>query len=254
MAAGRRLQAGDGTYYVQRELGRGNFGMVCLATYVSRAGNDRDVALKFMRRRAGAVEYDELQDELRMLREAAHPHVIEVLGVLTEAEVRTSTSDKIRGMGLALIFPAADIDLATFIRRRGRLDASLSQALAGQLASAMAHVHAAGIVHRDVKPSNLLLFFSGESALPGGFVACSLMLADFGSSRKLPPPPQGARKSRIREKATRDLWCRRIDVQLDMTAAVCTAASGPRARRGHDDACVPRRQMRAPAHSLWGGH
>jgi len=38
------------------------------------------------------------------------------------------------------------------------------------------------------------------------------------------PPPQGARKSRIREKATRDPWCRRLDVQLDMTAAVCTAA------------------------------
>ena len=223
MPPGGRLQAGDGTYYVHRELGRGTFGMVCLATHVS-GSNDRDVALKFMRRRAGAVEYDELQDERRMLREAAHPHVIEVLGVLTEAEVRTSTSDKIRGMGPALIFPAADTDVASFIRRRGRLDASLSQALADQLASALAHVHAAGIVHRDVKPSNLLLFFSGEGALPGGFVPCSLKLADFGSSRKLPRPPQGARQSRIREKLTPEACLDAAAMQLDMSAAVSTAA------------------------------
>lgn len=241
---------------MQRELGRGNFGMVCLATYVSRAGNDRDVALKFMRRRAGAVEYDELQDELRMLREAAHPHVIEVLGVLTEAEVRTSTSDKIRGMGLALIFPAADIDVASFIRRRGRLDASLSQALADQLASALAHVHAAGIVHRDVKPSNLLLFFSGEGALPGGFVPCSLKLADFGSSRKLPrpPPPGGEAEQDKREADPRGVPRRRRHAARHVCGGFHGCLSGPRAHRGHDDACVRRRQTRALARSLWGGH
>jgi len=176
----------------------------------------------------GAIERDELQDELRMLREAAHPHVIEVLGSLTEAEVRTSTSDKLRGMGPALIFPAADTDVASFIRRRGRLEASLSQALAGQLASALAHVHAAGIVHRDVKPSNLLLFFSGEGALPGGFVPCSLMLADFGSSRKLPrPPPGGEAEQDKREADPRGVPRRRRHATRHVCGGLHGCLSGP---------------------------
>ena len=79
-----------------------------------------------------------------------------------------------------LVFPPADVDLATFLDRmhRGALPTALARRMMGQLAAALAHVHSHGIIHRDVKPGNCLIFLA--AGVHGEFLGPALVLADFG--------------------------------------------------------------------------
>ena len=66
------------------------------------------------------------------------------------------------------------------LRARGSLDPSTAVSIAAQVASALAHAHENGVVHRDVKPSNMLLCNPDGSASPGARV---VKVADFGIAR-----------------------------------------------------------------------
>ena len=82
---------------------------------------------------------------------------------------------------LVLAFRAADTDLAAFLcKRHGALRKPLTSAVAGQLARGLAYVHSQGIVHRDVKPANVLIFIGDDTPLLNLLV----QLADFGMARK----------------------------------------------------------------------
>jgi serine/threonine protein kinase len=213
-----RIETPECTYCVSREVGRGSFGKVAAATRVDRDGRRRDVAIKFGRR----GEENEMRREWRMLGSAKHPHVLEVLGFLSEADVCASTSPALRRLGPGVVSPAADIDLGAFIRRHGAVHVVLSAAWAADVAEALAHLHSIAILHRDIKPSNLLLFFHADDGKVGGFVRSTVKVADFGSARKM-PPLAGARH-RIRGKEACDPWQRHLRVELPaMTALVATA-------------------------------
>jgi len=70
--------------------------------------------------------------------------------------------------------------LATRIREHGPLDDTTALAIATQLAGALAEVHGSGIVHRDVKPNNILLFGKGDEI--------ASKLADFGIAKATTKP------------------------------------------------------------------
>ena len=186
---------------ILRTLGAGSYGRVVLARYPD---TRVDVALKIADRRGGTSRKRILW-EAACLRDAAHAHVIRLL------DVRASTpggEQDPRDLPI-LAFPPADVDLATFLDRRPRgvLPTALARRLMGQLASALAHVHSRGIIHRDVKPGNCLIFFAAE--VHEEFLGPALALADFGMARRVSGDPR------------RGLDALRTD--QPMTAKVCTA-------------------------------
>ncbi|MGI5180977.1 serine/threonine-protein kinase [Dactylosporangium sp. CA-152071] len=153
-------------YRLETEVARGAIGAVWRA-YDEQTG--QWVAVKVMR--AEAAEVPELVDgflgEAELLAGLDHPSVIRVHNLIT-------------GKGLLAI--AMELVGGPDLRRRLRADGPLPPAAAAevvaQVADALAYVHAAGIVHGDVKPGNLLV------PLDGGPVR----LADFGVARRLDQP------------------------------------------------------------------
>ncbi|GAB3863003.1 protein kinase [Dactylosporangium cerinum] len=153
-------------YRLETEVARGAIGAVW-RSYDEQTG--QWVAVKVMR--SEAAEVPELVDgflgEAELLAGLDHPSVIRVHNLIT-------------GKGLLAI--AMELVAGPDLRRRLRSDGPLPPAVAAevvaQVADALAYVHAAGIVHGDVKPGNLLV------PLDGGPVR----LADFGVARRLDQP------------------------------------------------------------------
>ena len=116
---------------------------------------------------------------------------------------------------LVLAFRAADTDLAAFLcKRHGALRKPLTSVVAGQLARGLAYVHSQGIVHRDVKPANVLIFIGDDTPLLNLLV----QLADFGMARKRSLQPQ-----RLRGKQLVAADNSPVTMRLPMTARVCTS-------------------------------
>jgi eukaryotic-like serine/threonine-protein kinase len=150
-----------GGYAVSRELGRGGMGIVLLGFDEAL---QRDVALKVLR--------PELADDLaraRFVREARaaarvkHDHVVGVYGVVDPPD----------GPPFCTLEFLAGPSLAERIRAEGRLAPREAAAIGAQVADGLAAAHAAGLVHRDVKPSNIL----SDSATGRS------KIADFGLAR-----------------------------------------------------------------------
>ncbi|HEY6179946.1 MAG TPA: protein kinase, partial [Kofleriaceae bacterium] len=139
------LRAGDrllnGRFEIERALGSGGTGVV----YAARDHHHGcTVAVKTMR--AATLEaLHHLRDEFLMLHDLAHPNLVS-LGELFDDDGHWFFS-------MELI---DGVDFLRHVRPDGALDlARLREAMA-QLASGLGYLHAAGKIHRDVKPSNVL--------------------------------------------------------------------------------------------------
>ena len=205
----------EARYHVERMTGEGSYGKVFLARR-SVDGNvdDDNVVLKFSKIR----HEEELAHEAGLAQEAASPNVVEVYKLIQSTEVRASTPDSLRRLGPALVMPAADFDLGHMLRtQHGRaLDDELVRSWATDIARAVSHLHSVKMIHRDIKPRNILVFHDWGRVQAGGFVKMVLKLADFGSARRLPSEDVAPR--RVRKKRPQ-----RPAEEFAMTARMCTS-------------------------------
>ncbi len=148
-----------GGYRVERLLGRGGMGVVYEAVQVSL---DRRVALKVLRSELADDDafVDRIRREGSVQASLEHPHVLDVY------EVGESP------YGLFLAMRLVEGPTLAQLLRDGGLDAERALRVLGQVGDALDAAHEAGLLHRDVKPQNVLVAEDGNA-----------FLADFGLSR-----------------------------------------------------------------------
>lgn len=102
--------------------------------------------------------------ERSALTQVEHPNVVRMRDLVIEGETLAIVMDLVDGG-----------DLRALLRQEGTLPPAQAAQLAGGIANGLSAVHAAGLVHRDVKPENVLLDRSGTSTVP--------RVTDFGIAR-----------------------------------------------------------------------
>jgi Protein kinase domain len=151
-----------GGYRIESLLGRGGMGSVYLATH-ERLG--RKVALKLI----AADLASDATFRARFLRESQlaasldHPNVIPIYD-----------ADEVEGVLYLAMRYVGGPSLHALVNERGPMAPSKALTIAGQIGGALDAAHGAGLVHRDVKPANILV------AEPGGHA----YLCDFGLAKR----------------------------------------------------------------------
>jgi eukaryotic-like serine/threonine-protein kinase len=147
-----------GKYKILSTIGSGGFGTVYLAedTWI-----DKKVALKVPHKQG--VDFGELLREPRMLATLNHPNIVTVL-----------TAEKQENIFFIVMEFVPGETLEAMITREGALDVSRALDYTCQVVNAMDHAHRQGVLHRDLRPSNVLVTDNGL-----------LKVADFGTSRFL---------------------------------------------------------------------
>ena len=149
-----------GRYEVVRELARGGMGVVFVARDPELG---REVALKVLKPFAAEDAADEIERfkrEARAMARMHHPNVVAVHDAGCDGDIPYLVMDLVEGPSLK--------DL---IKQRGLLDPRQAAALGAKVARALQHAHEQGVLHRDVKPANVLVK-DGEP-----------LLVDFGLAR-----------------------------------------------------------------------
>ena len=146
-----------GRYSIDRELGRGGMGVVYLAHEVHL---DRLVAIKLLPPEKSVLPTlrDRFLREARLAAKLSHPHIIPIHSV-----------DEVDGFVFYVMSFVDGETLAQRVRSRGPVSASEGTRVLREVAWALAYAHAQGLVHRDVKPDNILLESSTGRALVADF-------------------------------------------------------------------------------------
>jgi eukaryotic-like serine/threonine-protein kinase len=146
-------------YTLERELGRGGMAVVYLARDLK---HDRPVALKvLLPELAASLGAERFQREIRLAARLQHPHIL---------AVHDSGATSAR---LWFTMPYVDGEsLRDRLRREGRLTVGEALRITRDAAEALQYAHEQGVIHRDVKPENLLLTRDGNT-----------LVADFGIAR-----------------------------------------------------------------------
>jgi serine/threonine protein kinase len=140
-------------YRLLERLGQGGMGTVYRALHLRL---ERVVAIKLLssERMRDPSSIARFQREMRAVGKLAHPNI-----------VQATDAGEVEGMHYLVMEFVSGIDLARLIRRHGKLSVADTCELVRQAALGLQHAHARGIVHRDVKPSNLILSDAGQVKL-----------------------------------------------------------------------------------------
>ncbi|SNX61600.1 serine/threonine protein kinase [Streptomyces sp. TLI_55] len=166
-------------YTAHQILGRGSAGTVWLGE-----GPEGPVAIKLLREDLASDEelVGRFVQERTALLGLEHPNVVSVRDLVVDGNDLALVMDLVRGT-----------DLRTRLDRDRRLAPEAAVAIVADVADGLAAAHAAGVVHRDVKPENVLLDMQGPLG-PGG--SHRALLTDFGVA-KLIDTPRRTRATKI---------------------------------------------------------
>ncbi|MFE9452698.1 serine/threonine-protein kinase [Streptomyces sp. NPDC006739] len=166
-------------YTANQILGRGSAGTVWLGE-----GPEGPVAIKLLREDLASDQelVGRFVQERTALLGLEHPNVVSVRDLVVDGNDLALVMDLVRGT-----------DLRTRLDRERRLAPEAAVAIVADIADGLAAAHAAGVVHRDVKPENVLLDMQGPLG-PGG--AHPALLTDFGVA-KLIDSPKRTRATKI---------------------------------------------------------
>jgi len=142
-----------GIYEVERELGRGGMGVVFLA---HQPALERPVVIKALRRDLSASE-DVAERFSREAQAAAGIHHQNVVCVYDTFSWR--------GEWFIVQEYVAGEDLACVLQATGRLEPRIATLVALELARGLEEIHARGVVHRDLKPGNVMIGRGGEAKI-----------------------------------------------------------------------------------------
>jgi serine/threonine-protein kinase len=147
-----------GKYKILSTIGSGGFGTVYLAedTWI-----DKKVALKVPHKQG--VDFGELLREPRLLASLNHPNIVTIV-----------TAEKQDNVFFIVMEYVTGENLESIIAREGALDVPRALDYTCQICNAIDHAHRQGVLHRDLRPSNVLVSDSGL-----------VKVADFGTSRFL---------------------------------------------------------------------
>ncbi len=163
-AAGGEPRVGEvfaGRYDIQGVLGRGGMGVVYRA-------HDRDlddaVAIKTLRVEALSADpglLDRFKQEIRLARRITHPNILRTHDLGESGGFRYLSMEFVRGLTLKQLIEASDI-----------LPTPVALRIAKQLCAGLAAAHEVGVIHRDIKPQNIIIEAAG-----------GLKIMDFGIAR-----------------------------------------------------------------------
>ncbi len=159
-------------YALEREIGRGSYAVVYRAR---QEATGRSVAVKLLTRDSGRDESATLsrfQREARLLAEMSDPGIVEYLGAGTASD----------GTAYIVMEHVEGRNLREWVEEKGRLGERDGVLLLGALARALQHAHERGVMHRDVKPENILLDATCGQGLSESFPVCP-KVADLGLAR-----------------------------------------------------------------------
>ncbi|MFM8389844.1 MAG: protein kinase domain-containing protein, partial [Actinomycetota bacterium] len=147
-------------YRLERRIGQGGMAEVWLANDISL---NRKVAVKMMKAQHNddAVVIERFRREAQAAGALSHPNIVTVYDVVENAGHQAVVMEYIEGMTLREV-----------LDQKHRISPSLTIHIGMAIASALDAAHDSGIVHRDIKPGNILLTQTGR-----------VMLADFGIAK-----------------------------------------------------------------------
>jgi serine/threonine protein kinase len=147
-----------GKYRILSHLGSGGFGSVYLAedTWI-----DKKVAIKVPHKQQ--LDFGDMVKEPRLLASMSHPNIVTML-----------TAEKLDDVFFIVLEYVPGETLETLILREGALELARALDFTCQMCNAVDHAHRAGILHRDLRPGNMLVSETGI-----------LKVTDFGTSRFL---------------------------------------------------------------------
>ncbi len=231
-ASAREFESGQmvaGRYRILGLLGTGGMGEVFRAHDLVL---EQDVALKFLpAARAGDPEFmRRFVNEVRLARQISHPSVCRVHDI-GEVDGRAYLSmEYIDGE-----------DLASLLRRIGRLPAEKTFELAQQLCAGLAELHQAGLLHRDLKPANLMIDGQGRLKIADFGLAAlrdELGVHEFGDGTPAYMAPEQLSGREVSERS--DIYALGVVLyELLSGRHPHEATVGPSAERGSIDRAVP---------------